>query len=46
MAISYFVALPFVLADDRTIVACASAGCRLRQQRALNRLREEPHPIA
>jgi hypothetical protein len=26
MAIRYFVALPFVLADDGTIVACASAG--------------------
>jgi hypothetical protein len=43
MAISYFVALPFVLADDGTIVAggpieCASAGAAILRAEVLSRM--------
>ena len=43
MAINYFVALPFVLADDGTIVAggpieCASAGSAILRPEVLSRM--------
>jgi hypothetical protein len=43
MAINYFVALPFVLADDGTIIAggpieCASAGTAILRAEVLSRM--------